>query len=98
MDNKRLSYDATSKTIHYESDIAGKELLSKGAGKTLSFYARAGTYDGNPVESVQVGFADAAAAEYNADALEFLRLVAVGPDGPVRSGARFTARSDFGLE
>lgn len=98
MDKKNLSYDPKSKTVHYQTDIAGKELLSKDDGKTLSKFARSGTYEGKPVESVQVGFVDDAAAEYNADALEFLRLVAAGPAGPIKSGARFTARSDFGVE
>ncbi len=98
MDKKHLRYDPKTKTIHYETGIVGKELLSKEDGKTLSSYVRSGSYDGKPVVSVQVGFADTAAAKYNADALEFLRLVALGPDGPVKSDAKFTARSDFGIE
>ena len=98
MDKTRLSYDSATETLRYASGISGKELFAKGDAKALSEIGRSGTHDGHPVSSVEVHFEDQAAAEYNASALEFLRLVAATSNGPVASGAKFRARKDFGLE
>jgi hypothetical protein len=98
MDKTKLSYNAKTTTLRYASGISGKELFAKDDAKTLSEIGRNGSHDGQPVSAVEVLFDDQVAAEYNASALEFLRLVAATSAGPVASGAQFRARKDFGLE
>lgn len=98
MDKSRLEYDPATETLRYRSRISGKELLDNGVGSLLSKIGRSGLYEERPVAAVEVVFEDVEAAEYNASALEFLGMVAAGPDGPVSSGAKFPARSDFGIE
>lgn len=97
MDKTRLEYDPATETLRYRSGISGKELLGKDVGGDLSKIARAGTDGTRPVSSVEVVFDDAEAAAYNASAMEFLHLIAATAEGPVQSGAKFPARSDFGI-
>lgn len=97
MDDARLRYRSTTKTLCYKAATKSGELLSKTTGLDLSRIVRSGTYDGEPVEDAVVVFVDRETAALNADPLSFLGVGSEGPDGLVKSTANFEKRADFGL-
>ena len=98
LDESKLSYDATTGALTYASGLSGKTLFPKASGQALSKVARSRSWRGHEVARALVSFDDQAAATYNADALAYLELGAIGPDGEATSSARFVPREDFGIE
>ena len=98
IDPSRVTYDAKTQRLTYNSDVKGKKLLPKLLGLALSRLARSGEYEKKPLKSVAVFFADRKAAVFNSTPLKFLGLQAVHSGGKEKSGAKFSTRVDFGLE
>lgn len=93
-----LQYDKAKARLIWNTDAGVGEPLDNERAKELSAALRAGSWKGEALKEVRVCFKDENAAAYHADALSFLQLAAFAGDRRVESGARFTARSDFGIE
>lgn len=97
IDASRLRYDARSGVLSYDATADGDAAFDTAIARALSKIGRDGSWDGNEVRGVRVGFASDAAAERNVDALGFLKIASVGPSGTAKA-ATFSTRSDFGVE
>lgn len=97
-DSARLSYDASTRRLTYDSGVRGTDLLPRDACRRLGEIAREGTWDGHDVSAVAVAFGDAEAARHNADTMSFFGLYAVSGGVEYPSDEVFPTREDFGIE
>lgn len=93
-----LQYDKAKARLVWNTDAGVGEPLDNDRAKELSAALRAGSWKGEALKEVRVCFKDESAAAYHADALAFLQLAAFAGDRRVESGARFSARADFGID
>jgi hypothetical protein len=96
MSQQDMDWDTATGTLAFRSRVSGITPVEPAQLSVLREAARTGTWLEKPVRRVVVRFADAEAAQYNADALAFLRIETEGPAGLVKSVA-FGTRSDFGI-
>ncbi len=96
-DSARLSYDASTRRLTYDSGVRGTDLLARDACRRLGEIAREGTWEGNEVDAVVVAFGDAEAAQHNADTMSFFGLHASSDGVEYPSREVFPTREDFGI-